>query len=57
MSETIVITKEEYESYKNQLIKEFADEINQELSKVFPWEQSILIKAKIREVLARKIGE
>ena len=42
---------------KKQLIKEFADEISEELSKVCSLEQSILIKAKIREVLAKHIGE
>lgn len=42
---------------KKQFIKEFADEISEELSAIFPLEQSILIKAKIREVLAKNIGE
>ena len=41
----------------NKAYKEFADEISEELSRLFSWEQSILIKAKIREVLAKKIGE
>ena len=42
---------------KKQFIKEFADELGEELSSMFSWEQNLLIKAKIREVLAKKIGE
>jgi len=42
---------------KKQFIKETIDEIGQELSKMFPWEQGVLIRAKITEVLAKKIGE
>lgn len=42
---------------KKQFIKEFADEISEELSAMFSWEQSLLIKAKIREILTRNIGE
>lgn len=57
MNEQIVITKEEYEAYKKQLLKKFTDELSEEFIKVFPWEYSVLIRAKIREVLARTIGE